>query len=85
MVNFQEFQNLKWWRHSEISKWWRHLEISERSEIQNDATHEITKSKNGPESAFSIYYMPMKTLWEKEKLLVTSNFSVSHSVFYPLG
>ena len=24
-----------------------------------------------------------KTLWEKEKLLVTSNFSFSHSVFYP--
>ena len=23
----------------------------------------------------------LKTLWEKEKLLVTSNFSVSHSVF----
>ena len=26
-----------------------------------------------------------KTLWEKEKLLVTSNFSFSHSVFYPFG
>ena len=24
-----------------------------------------------------------KTLWEKEKLRVTSNFSFSHSVFYP--
>ena len=27
----------------------------------------------------------LKTLWEKEKLLVTSNFSFSHCVFYPLG
>ena len=27
----------------------------------------------------------MKTLWEKEKLLVTSNFSFCHSVFYPFG
>ena len=27
----------------------------------------------------------LKTLWEKEKLLVTSNFSFSHSVFYPSG
>ena len=27
----------------------------------------------------------LKTLWEKEKLLVTSNFSFSSSVFYPLG
>ena len=25
----------------------------------------------------------LKTLWEKEKLLVTSNFSFTHSVFYP--
>ena len=28
---------------------------------------------------------PLKTLREKEKLLVTSNFSFSHSVFYPFG
>ena len=27
----------------------------------------------------------LKTLWEKEKLLVTSNFSFSHSAFYPVG
>ena len=27
----------------------------------------------------------LKTLWEKEKLLVTSNFSFSHSVFYLFG
>ena len=27
----------------------------------------------------------LKTLWEKEKLLITSNFSFSHSVFYPFG
>ena len=27
----------------------------------------------------------LKTLWEKEKLLVTSNFSFSHSVFFPFG
>ena len=25
----------------------------------------------------------LKTLWEKEKLLVVSNISFSHSVFYP--
>ena len=28
---------------------------------------------------------PLKTLWEEEKLLVTSNFSFSLSVFYPFG
>ena len=27
----------------------------------------------------------LKTLWEEEKLLVTSNFSFSHSVFYQFG
>ena len=27
----------------------------------------------------------LKTLWEKEKLLVTSNFSFSHSVYYQFG
>ena len=27
----------------------------------------------------------LKTLWEKEKLLVSSNFSFSHSGFYPFG
>ena len=27
----------------------------------------------------------LKTLWEKEKLLVTSNFSFSYSVFYAFG
>ena len=28
---------------------------------------------------------PLKTLWEKEKLLVKSNFSYSHGIFYPFG
>ena len=28
---------------------------------------------------------PLKTPWEKEKLLVTSNFSFSHRVFYLFG
>ena len=27
----------------------------------------------------------LKTLWEKKKLLATSNFSFFHSVFYPFG
>ena len=27
----------------------------------------------------------LKTQWEKEKLLVTGNFSFSHSVCYPFG
>ena len=31
------------------------------------------------------YTSLLKTLREKEKLLITSNFSFSHSVFYPFG
>ena len=27
----------------------------------------------------------LKTMWEKDELLVTSNSSFSHSVFYPFG
>ena len=27
----------------------------------------------------------LKTLWKKEKILTTSNFSFSHSVFCPFG
>ena len=27
----------------------------------------------------------LKTLWEKEKLLLTSSFSFYHGVFYPFG
>ena len=27
----------------------------------------------------------LKTLWKQEKLLITSNFSFSHSVYYPFG
>ena len=27
----------------------------------------------------------LKTLWKKEKLLIMSNFTFSHSVFYPFG
>ena len=28
------------------------------------------------------YHIGLKTFWEKEELLVTSNFSFSHNVFY---
>ena len=32
---------------------------------------------------FSTSLLCVGTLWEKEKLIVKSNFSFSHSVFYP--
>ena len=38
---------------------------------------------NNPLFLYSCTAILLKTLWEKEKLLVTSNFFFSHSVFYP--
>ena len=44
---------------------------------------ELTLSETSP--GFYVSAVIRKTLWEKDKLLVTSNFSFSHSVFYALG
>ena len=43
----------------------------------------LTLSQTSPGFYVSAVQVFSKTLWEKEKLLVTSNFSFSHSVFYP--
>ena len=47
-------------------------------------THKLslTLSQTSPGFYVSVVEV-LKTLWEKEKLLVTSNFSFSLSVFYP--
>ena len=45
----------------------------------------LTLSQTNPGFYVSAVEAFFKTLWEKEKLLVTSNFSFSHSVFYPFG
>ena len=39
---------------------------------------------NYPFPKQALVFTCLKTLWEKEKLLMISNFSFSHSVFYPL-
>ena len=43
----------------------------------------LTLSQTSPGFYVSAVQVFLKTLWEKEKLLVTSNFSFSHSVLYP--
>ena len=43
----------------------------------------ITLSKTSPGFYVSAGPSLLKTSWEKEKLLTTSNFSFSHSIFYP--
>ena len=48
----------------------------------------LTLSQTNPGfyvSAVQALKKKKKTLWEKEKLLVTSNFSFSHNVFYTVG
>ena len=47
--------------------------------------HPLTLFPNKPRFLRVSCTRPLKTLWEKEKLLVTSNFSFSHSFFYPSG
>ena len=46
----------------------------------NSAANKDTVSKIWTNGGYN-YLIELKTLWEKEKLLVTSNFSFSHSVF----
>ena len=52
--------------------------------ILREATHEeINPFPNKPWFLCVCSTSLLKTLWEKEKLLVTSNFSFFHNVFYP--
>ena len=45
----------------------------------------LTLSQTSPGFYVSAVQVFWKTLWGKEKLLITSNFSFSHSVFHTLG
>ena len=45
----------------------------------------LTLSHTSPGFYLSAEQVFLKTLWEKEKLLVMSNYSFSHSGFYPFG
>ena len=47
--------------------------------------YSLTISQTSPDFYVSAVKVFSKTLWEKKKLLVTSNFSFSHSVCYPFG
>ena len=59
--------------------------------LPNDKSLDMTKLKafaddklNVAKITISLFDSVEKTLWEKEKMLVTSNFSFSHSVFQSL-
>ena len=53
------------------------LDSSKLKEIANDNLNLMKMTESTPKG--------YKTQWEKEKLLVTSNFSFSHSVFKRLA
>ena len=50
----------------------------------NDGSPLLTLSQTSPGFLRVCSTILLKKLWKKEKLLVTSNFSFSYSVFYPL-
>ena len=52
---------------------WQILDFSEMKAFADDISNLTKMAKSSPNV--------LKTLWEKEKLLITSNFSFSHSVF----
>ena len=63
---------------------------SQKPNNDTDNIHfNLTLSQTSPGfyvSAVQVWFLRVcSTLWEKEKLLVTSNFYFSHSVFYPFG
>ena len=62
---------------------WTSLNFSHM--VKSYMTENIEKAEDKPWFLHVCGTSLLKTLWEKEKLLVTSNFSFSHSVFYPFG
>ena len=57
--------------------------ITEIKQAKASKLHYVNSFPYKPWFLFVCSTNLLKTLWEKEKLLVTSNFSFSHSVFYP--
>ena len=56
---------------------------SNQSNVKDQETRHISPFLNKPWFVCVCSTSLLKTMWEKEKLLVMSNFSFSHSVFYP--
>ena len=67
---------------------WERVELT--ADHFNPYSAESKSSTSNPFPHNDTFWCPwetslLKALWEKEKLLVTSNFSFSHSVFYLFG
>ena len=57
--------------------------IADSDRLHNYGTERVNSFPNKPLFLRVCNIRLLKTLWEKEKLLVMSNFSCSRSVFYP--
>ena len=70
----------------EISNPTLHVSHGGRPSITSEVNMMVLNlSQTGPCFYMSAVQVFLKKLWEKEKLLVASSFSFSHSVFYPFG
>ena len=98
IVNHFLLEYLKFWTQFNHLKLCFSVELKNVRIKGNNHKHPGYLSNNLPREKESLnpfpnkpWFLPvcrtslLKTLWEKEKLLVTSNFSFSHSVFYPFG
>ena len=70
-----------------MTLFFRHENLILANPFPNDKNLDWAKLKTTNSDFMKMAECPngQETLWEKEKLLVTSNFSFSHSVFYPVG
>ena len=61
---------------------WESLETYRFVTVHNNITSTVNSFPSKPLFLHGCTTILLKTLWEKEKLLITSNFSFFHSVFY---
>ena len=59
--------------------------LSVRNSLKFVISERVNLSQTSPGFYVSAVYVFRKQCWKKEKLLIMSNFSFSHSVFYPFG
>ena len=77
----QLYRKTSRWLYQNTSRWL--LDIDNKGVYLTLCIHSINPFPNKPWFLRVCSTSLLKTLWENEKLLVTSNFSFSHSVFYP--
>ena len=79
------YDSVPYFSHPEEKSFWKHSGKKEKSQFlfPHDVYHSFNPFLNKPWFLRVCITSLLKTLCEKEKLLIMSNFSFSHSVFYP--